>query len=114
MKTLFTFLFVMALPVFASPVIVLTDDTDDRFELISQPEAESLKTNVIAKRQMCFDSFADQEEFKVCYEKEIFSLVAEECVNIRMTESITQENCESFLYKIVMGPDSFFHENESL
>ena len=91
-------------------VLLLPGCTADGLRLISQLEARELKDDALSKREMCFEEFVDQDKFEECYREEVFLLVADECVSIRATEPITQKDCEDFLYRVVMKPDSFFPE----
>lgn len=93
-------------------LFLLPGCSGDGLKLLSQLEARGLKKDALAKREMCFDEFVNQEKFESCYKKELFSLIADECVNVRATEPISQEGCENFLYRIVMKPNSLFPENE--
>ena len=91
-------------------VILLSGCSADGLRLLSQLEARDLKDDAIAKRQMCFDEFIEEVKFNECYINEVYSLIADECVNIRITEPVTQKECEDFLYRVVMKPDTFFPE----
>ena len=90
--------------------LLLPGCTAGGLKLLSQLEARDLKDDAVAKRQMCFDEFTDNDKFNKCYMDEVYSLIAEECVEIRVTEPVTQAECEDFLYRIVMKPDTFFPE----
>ncbi len=90
--------------------LLLPGCSADGLRLLSQLEARDLKDDAIAKRQMCFDEFVDEDKFTECYINEVYSLIADECVEIRVTEPVTQEECEDFLYRVVMKPDTFFPE----
>ena len=78
------------------------------FKLLNQIEARALKSEILDKREICFDEFVNRERFEACYEKEVFELIAGECVEIRRAEPISQRDCEDFLYRVVMKPDSLF------
>ena len=94
-------------------LILLPGCSADGLRLITQLEARAPKAKALEKREMCFDEFVNQAKFEACYRREVFSLIADECVIIRATEPIAQEDCEDFLYRIVMKPDSFFPEDEN-
>ena len=74
--------------------------------LIRQLEARGLKNKAIEKREICFHDFVSDENIEKCYMDEVYSLIADECVNIRKTEPMNQENCENLLYNIVMKPNT--------
>ena len=78
------------------------------FRLLNQLEARNLKSEILNRRAICYEEFVNPARFASCYEKEMFDLLAAECVEIRQTEPIPQEDCEDFLYRVVMKPDSFF------
>ena len=78
------------------------------FKLINQIEARNLKSEILDKREICFEEFVNRDRFEACYEREMFELIAAECIEIRRTEPILQSDCENFLYRAVMKPDSFF------
>ena len=82
--------------------------TQGGLKLIRQLEARALKSRILAERDMCFFDFVREDDFKRCYEEGSTRLVAEECVTIRQTEPVLQRDCEDFLYRIVMKPDSMF------
>ena len=82
--------------------------TQGGLQLIKQLEARELKGRILTERDMCFFDFVKQSDFTRCYEEASARLIAEECVEIRRTEPILQRDCENFLYRIVMKPDSMF------
>ena len=82
--------------------------TQAGLNLIKQLEARQLKSEAITKRELCFNDFVNEARFKKCYKREVAQLVAEECKTIRQTEPVLQKDCEDFLYRIVMKPDSMF------
>ena len=92
--------------------ISISGCTAGGLKLISQLEARQLKSEAITKREMCFEEFVNKDKFEECYNKEVFYLIADECITIRATEPITQEDCEDFLYRVVMKPDNLFKDNE--
>ena len=92
--------------------ISISGCTAGGLRLISQLEARQLKSEAITKREMCFEEFVNKGKFEDCYNKEVFHLIADECIKIRATEPITQKDCENFLYRVVMKPDNLFQDNE--
>ena len=101
-------------PVFFGGVCLLTLSacTPGGLNLIRQLEARALKQKILSERDMCYFDFVKQSDFQECYTEASTRLIAEECVVIRRTEPIYQKDCEDFLYRIVMKPDSMFPGQE--
>ena len=118
MGILFTVVFIASqkTPVQATMVMGNTQPKQvmeiDDLNLIRQLEASTLKSQILTTRDICFSDSADEDAFKNCYEEEVAKLITEKCVTIRQTEAISESDCENFLHKIVMNPDSIFPNSD--
>lgn len=108
LKVLFKTKELLFLLVTLASMILVFGCTQGGLNLIRQLEARGVKTQAINKRAMCFNDFVNEERFQECYKKEVAQLIAGECEVIRKTEPLFQRDCEDFLYRIVMEPDSLF------
>ena len=64
--------------------------------------------DALVKKKQCDADFNDKENAKSCYLQEVALLVTDHCIEIRKTEALLQEECENFVYRLVMKPTSFF------
>ena len=100
----------------SGPVIEITEtppegetaQITDPDALTKRLEDSILKNQILAITRRCSKTTTKGADFKHCYEEKITKVIAEKCVTIRQTESISQKDCEDSLYKIVMNPDPMF------
>ena len=104
------------------PLIFAAGCTEAGLELIASLEARDVKNKAIEKRITCYGSKSEGLDPSVwtydwrnngdgCYLFETAALITDKCLAIREKEPILQEDCELFLWRIVMKPDSLFSRN---
>ena len=104
------------------PLIFAAGCTEAGLELIASLEARDVKNKAIEKRITCYGSKSEALDPSVwthdwrnngdgCYLFETAALITDKCLAIREKEPILQEDCELFLWRIVMKPDSLFSRN---
>ena len=99
--------------------------TPDGLELLGHLEARSVKNEAVQSRVRC--GYTDEDGVDLvngyntdpstngeyCYLFETSAIITNKCFQIRKKEPILQEDCENFLWRIVMKPDTLFVRNPS-